>query len=456
MTPERPSSASTHWPEEYRVFRYLSYRFDQYQAVFEYELAGKNDSLRFVETVEFPPPSSRPSSQALEAFRRVVELLYLIAGISYYKVAAPQRIEILSVPFPAGIEGYLRNLYAHGLGEFAFTNNLPRALRPELVSLGPADQPPLELPSALDTPLVAVGGGKDSIVSLELLRQVNVSPTLFSVNPNRVMREVIDVSGTPALSAKRTIDKQLFELNRRGAYNGHIPVTAINSLIAVGTSVLHGLGPVVMSNERSASSANLTWRGQEINHQWSKSLTAERELADVLATQLGTGARYFSLLRPLSELHIAKIFAKTTGYDAAFTSCNAVFKLENPATAWCGDCPKCRFVFLALAPFMTKDRLTAIFGKNLLDDVLQLPGYRELTGLVGQKPFDCVGEISESLVALQLAANSTAWGEEPVVKQLISEIPPQKLPTPELSTEIFTPSGAHFIPGEYAKILECV
>ncbi|MGH3546408.1 MAG: hypothetical protein ACRDPW_10880, partial [Mycobacteriales bacterium] len=221
-------------------------------------------------------------------------------------------------------------------------------------------------------------------------------------------------------------------------------------------SVLHGLGPVVMSNERSASSPNLIWNGDEINHQWSKSLAAERELAEVLSAQLGPGARCFSLLRPLSELHIAKVFAQTTTYDTVFTSCNAVFKLKNPAAAWCGDCPKCRFIFLALAPFMPAERLIGIFGKNLLADPHQLPGYRELTGLVGQKPFECVGEIDESLVALQLAADTPDWGAESVVTQLLAELPPEQRPTPKLPAEIFTPGAEHLIPAQYAEVLSCV
>lgn len=456
VTPEKPRAVEAAWPDAYRVFRYVSCQVEEHRAVFSYELVGESDSLRFTETVDFTPPRLAPNPQRAQAFQRVVELLYLVAGISYYKVAAPPRIEILSVPVPTAVETYLRNLYTHGLAEFAFRNNLPRALRPDFVASQRESSLPPELPTLSRHPLVPVGGGKDSVVTVELLRQAGAAPVLFSVNPNAVMRNVIEVAGTPMLEAKRTVDQQLFKLNELGAYNGHIPVTAINSLIAVATAVLHGLGPVVMSNERSASSANLTWEGQEINHQWSKGLDAERELAQVLASCVGREVGYFSLLRPLSELHIARIFAKNTAYDAVFTSCNAVFKLRNAATTWCGNCPKCRFVFLALAPFMTRDRLTGIFGTNLLSDVTQLSGYRELIGLAGQKPFECVGEIEESLVALQLVAESEAWRNDVVVRQLVSEIPAARIPTAETIAGVFTPNTDHLIPAEYAKALTCV
>ena len=104
---------------------------------------------------------------------------------------------------------------------------------------------------------------------------------------------------------------------------------------------------------------------------------------------------------------------------------------------------------------MTRERLTGIFNKNLLDDALQLPGYRELTGLDGDKPFECVGEIEESLVALRLVAESTEWGDSPVVKQLVAELPPDGLPTPAVEEQTFTPSADHHVPTDYAAVLPC-
>ncbi|MGH3430106.1 MAG: hypothetical protein ACRDQZ_21475 [Mycobacteriales bacterium] len=452
MTPKTLSAVRSLWPEQYQVFRYVSCHVDGYRVRFGYELVGEEDGLSFTETVEFAPPPSTPDPRRVEVFRRVVELLYLVAGVSYYKMAAPKHVQVLSVPMPASVERYVRGVYAHGLGEFAFRNNLPQALRPEFAVAIPQAPPLPKLPISSERPLVAMGGGKDSIVSAELLRREGMEPVLFSVNPNHVMRKVVEVSGLQSIYAQRRFDEQLFELTERGAYNGHVPVTAVTSLAAVATSVLHGLGPVVMSNERSASAPNLTWRGQEINHQWSKSLDAERQLADVLTAHVGPDVRCFSLLRPFSELHIARMFAETTGYDAAFTSCNAVFKLLDPAAAWCGDCPKCRFVFLALAPFASRARLTGIFGKNLLDDAQQLSGYRELVGLLGPKPFECVGEIEESLVALGLLAHRD-WRMAAVVRQLLREVPPERMPTPERVAVTFTPSRDHAVPASYDKVL---
>jgi hypothetical protein len=301
-------------------------------------------------------------------------------------------------------------------------------------------------------PVSAVGGGKDSIVTLEALRDGGFDPVPFAVNPNWVIDEVFAASGLTALSARRALDPALFALNWAGARNGHIPVTAINSLIAVGTAVLHGLGPVVMSNERSASDPNLIWNGREVNHQWSKGVVAEGLLRAALTGHAGLVDPYFSLLRTLSELHIAKLFAPVTRYDTVMTSCNAAFKLHDPSARWCGHCPKCRFVFLALAPFVARDRLVNIFGADLLDDAAQVPGYLEIFGIDAHKPFECVGEVEESVVALGLLRADPQWRATAVVRALVAAVPPEAWAASHADT-VLTPGGPHFVPPGYAKLL---
>jgi hypothetical protein len=269
----------------------------------------------------------------------------------------------------------------------------------------------------------------------------------FSVNPNPVIVNVNAASGIPALAARRRLDPHLFELNRAGALNGHIPVTAINSLIAIATAVLHGLGPVVMSNERSASDPNLIWNGHEVNHQWSKGVEAEGLLRAAVTAHAGLTEPYFSLLRSLSELHIARLFARYRAYDDVVTSCNKAFKLHDPTARWCGDCPKCRFVFLALAPFMERSRLAHIFGTDLFADPAQVPGYLELLGIDAHKPFECVGEVEESLVALSMLDD-----DAPVLVALRAAVPAAGWAAASREN-VFTPGGPNFVPPAYAKAL---
>jgi hypothetical protein len=420
----------------------------------DYALSGPAGEVRLTEVVTLPLPATPPAPATLATLDRVLELLHMVAGVSYYKTAAPPRL-VLPAPLGAEAVALVTAVYTDGLAEYAYRNDLPHVL--DLVPEVPAGEvaPPAPVDNRDGRPLSAVGGGKDSIVSLEALRRAGFDPVPFSVNPNPVIVAVNAASGLAPLAARRRIDPALFELNAAGARNGHVPVTAINSLIAVATAVLHGLGPVVMSNERSASDPNLIWNGHEINHQWSKGVAAEKLLRSALAGHAGLVEPYFSLLRPLSELHIARLFAQFDRYDGVVTSCNAAFKLRDATARWCGHCPKCRFVFLAMAPFMPRERLVGIFGADLLADPGQTPGYLELLGIDAHKPFECVGEVEESVVALRLLTEHPQWTDTAVVRALAAAVPAPAW-TAAAGSDVFTPGGPHFVPPAYAKAIDAI
>ena len=426
----------------FEVMRFPSYAFDPAtgEVRFDYLLDGPSPE-RFTEIITLPPVRGAVP----DAVYRVLDLLHVVAGVSYYKVGAPPRIEAPK-PVPPAAAALFTAVYTKGLAEYAYRNDLPHVLDLE-VSVPGQSPAAAAVDNSEGRPLSAVGGGKDSIVTLEILRAAGLDPAPFSVNPNPVIANVNAASGIPALAARRRLDPRLFALNKAGALNGHIPVTAINSLIAIATAVLHGLGPVVMSNERSASDPNLIWNGHEVNHQWSKGIAAEGLLRAAVTAHAGLTEPYFSLLRSLSELHIARLFARYTAYDDVVTSCNRAFKLHDPTVRWCGDCPKCRFVFLAMAPFMDRSRLAHIFGADLFADPAQVPGYLELLGIDAHKPFECVGEVEESLVALSLLDD-----DAPVLTALRAAVPASGWAA-AARADVLTPSGPSFVPPAYAKAL---
>ncbi|MEV6350282.1 hypothetical protein [Actinoplanes sp. NPDC051851] len=423
--------------------RFPSYAFDPATGVatFDYVLDGP-EPLHFTETITLPVPDTAEVPGTLD---RVLELLHVVAGVSYYKVGAPPRV-VTPYPVAPAVAAWFTAVYTDGLAEYAYRNRLPHVL--ELSVETPGVIPAAEPVEVTGRPLSAVGGGKDSIVTLEILRAAGLDPVPFSVNPNPVIENVNAASGLPALAARRRLDPRLFELNRAGALNGHIPVTAINSLIAIATAVWHGLGPVVMSNERSASDPNLIWNGHEVNHQWSKGVVAEGLLRTAVTTHTGLVDPYFSLLRPLSELHIAQLFAGHSAYDDVVTSCNKAFKIHDRTARWCGDCPKCRFVYLAMAPHMPRERLARIFGADLFADEAQVPGFLELLGVDAHKPFECVGEAEECLVALSMLTDGA-----PVLVALRAAVPASAWDDASHSA-VFTPGGANHIPPAYRKLLD--
>ena len=238
-------------------------------------------------------------------------------------------------------------------------------------SIGTPPTPPA--PSAIDLPrrtCVPVGGGKDSIVTLECLKAAGEDLVLFSLGDAEPIAACIAASGLPSIRVRRRLDPGLLTLNEQGALNGHVPITGILSAIVLACAVLAGFDTIAMSNEHSASAPNLTIGGVGINHQYSKSLEFERDFADYIARHITPSIAYFSLLRPLSEIEIARRFARYPQYFGIFRSCNTAFR-QSPAERgrhWCCNCPKCRFVFLALAPSLPKRELIAIFGRDMLDD----------------------------------------------------------------------------------------
>jgi len=209
-----------------------------------------------------------------------------------------------------------------------------------------------------------------------------------------------------------------------------------------------------MSLEASASEATLVWDGVEVNHQWSKSEEAEGLLHDMLGPQAGLSAgAYFSLLRPYSELQIARYFSSLREYHPVITSCNKAFRRGVDDARWCADCDKCRFIFLILSPFLPASALIRMFAANMLDDSRQLEGYRALLGLLEHRPFECVGEQAESMVALTWIAHQDDWKKSAVVTALVLEIPDLLVPHPDLEEQVLCHRDGRFgMPGDYEHL----
>jgi hypothetical protein len=398
------------------------------------------------ETVTVPGAPFVLDAARAQAVEQALRLLHLFAGVSYYKAGVPDDVRIDSYSIDAETAALVETVYLNGLGEFAYRNGLNLRGRFRLPVQGQALQAPAL--GLREHALVAIGGGKDSLVSIEALRALGIAETVTWIGGSQLIRACAERTGLPTLNIGRVLAPELFELNRQGAWNGHIPVTAVNSAIMVLAALLQGVDQVVFSNERSASYGSQIPGTGEVNHQWSKGWAFEQAFGEHLEKHVAADLHYYSLLRPLSELAVARQFAKTDFYDAHFSSCNRNFHIlgERPVNRWCGVCPKCHFVFLALAPFMPKTRLVRIFGRNLLDDVEQAGGFDALLEFQDHKPFECVGEGRESRAAMATLATRPEWSEDALVKRFVEEIRPQ-LDAGELQIEpLLVLDGEHRIP----------
>ena len=249
---------------------------------------------------------------------------------------------------------------------------------------------------SLDMPLeektlIPVGGGKDSVVTLEMLRdEMPVIPLI--VNPRGATIDCVKAAGytmDDVAVINRTLDPTMLRLNQEGFLNGHTPFSALLAFISILIGFGTGSKYIALSNESSANESTVP--GTDINHQYSKSIEFERDFREYVAMHLNEEIQYFSFLRPLSEMQIASFFSRCEAYHGVFKSCNAGSKTDS----WCGKCPKCLFTWIILSPFLSKEKLTAIFGKDLMADASLQPIFEELNGTAAVKPFECVGTVEE-------------------------------------------------------------
>ncbi|KIQ97089.1 UDP-N-acetyl-alpha-D-muramoyl-L-alanyl-L-glutamate epimerase [Lysobacter sp. A03] len=440
------------------AFRFVRCDFDPSTGIARLVYAF-DDSPELVETVTVPGAPFELDDARAVAVERALRLLHLVAGVSYYKAAVPPKILIDSYAIDQATAGLMETIYLNGLGEFAYRNGLE--LHDRIRFPADAADTPLAAKAGLrEHALVAIGGGKDSLVSIEALRALAIDQTVTWIGGSQLIKACAERTGLPTLNIGRALAPQLFDFNRQGAWNGHIPVTAVNSAILVLAALLRGVDQVVFSNERSASYGSLirSEDGQtttEVNHQWSKGWAFESAFGDYVTRHVAADLNYYSLLRPLSELAVARQFARIDHYDAWFSSCNRNFHIlgERPVNRWCGVCPKCHFVFLALAPFMPKARLVGIFGRNLLDDPAQTAGYDALLEFHDHKPFECVGEGIESRAAMAALVDRAEWREDALVKRFAEEIRPRLEPADLGIKPLLVLDGQHRIPAPLWKRL---
>jgi UDP-N-acetyl-alpha-D-muramoyl-L-alanyl-L-glutamate epimerase len=450
-------------PSRGQVFRYEGFATDAKLGLLtcRYSLDGRE----FAERVSLAPGPGWDTPAAHAAAR----IVYLLAGVSYYKTAAPPVIDLGDTALTGRELAFLREFYLSGLGEYAYRNGLDLSDLTLRSSPTPVarENAPTPHPTSQDLrPLIPFGGGIDSIVTVEGVRQRTGDIALFVVSrPGDVFAAIekpAAVSGLPILRAGREIDPQLLRSQELGFLNGHVPVTGIISAIAVLAATLNDRNAVVMSNEWSASVPTLEHNGQQVNHQWSKSAAFEASFRALLKADPAGLPDYFSALRDRTELWVAEKFARLTQYHGTFRSCNRAFHLDPKRRLghWCGQCDKCCFIDLILAPFMSAGQLKAVFaadgGADAFDNPEPLgkpelkPKFQTLLGS-GTKPFECVGEVNECRAAVVLAASRRDRGDTTLLQELAAEVTGRPDAPAKAEIEAMRhPVGASFVPAGYS------
>ena len=359
------------------------------------------DQYKFYPTLFIPWKSCfQPEKDIAGRLSNIVFNIGMIELISYWKAGCAPLLIIRPFSLQPEQVAWWKKLYFHGLGEFFYLNSISvtkdNFMQINVIPGVAETHGGASLQHPDDAVIIPVGGGKDSVVTLELLGSMPGSIPLI-MNPRGASLETIVTKGFAPdhfIEIQRTIDPLLLQLNAEDFLNGHTPFSALLAFVTVLAAIVSGRRHIALSNESSANEATI--EGTEINHQYSKSFQFESDFRDYVKRWVSEDVNYFSFLRPLNELQIASLFSQFPKYHPVFKSCNAGSKTDS----WCGQCAKCLFTFIMLSPFLKEDDLIRIFGKNLLADASLKFFFDQLTGEADEKPFDCVGTISEVNMAL--------------------------------------------------------
>ncbi len=341
-----------------------------------------------------------PTIESLQSplFKNLLFHIGLIELISYWKSACPTQIIIKGQKLTTEQVSWWKNVYYQGLGEFFYTNQIETSMEEFMSISSTGETIPLQSVSLDETVIVPIGGGKDSVVTLELLKKSEqIRP--FIMNPRGATLECVRVAGFDNdgfIEVNRRLDPLLLELNAQGFLNGHTPFSALLAFYSLLVSAISGHRNIALSNESSANEPTVA--GTDVNHQYSKSFAFESDFRHYVKAYISADFNYFSFLRPLNELRIAKLFAEHVKYYPVFKSCNAGSKTD----VWCCNCSKCLFAYTILSPFIPEIEMVHIFGKNLFELPQMLIYLKELTGIDEVKPFECVGTIDEVNAALHM------------------------------------------------------
>ena len=325
----------------------------------------------------------------------------MIELVSYWKLACPKKVYIAPFKLDAAQILWWKKLYFNGLGEFFYLNGIKENVNDfmQIICESDASCEKIELPLK-ETTLVPIGGGKDSVVTVELLK--NKMPIIpLIINPRGATKDCVDAAGfslEQTAVIKRTLDPTMLRMNNEGFLNGHTPFSAMLAFYTLLIGFATNSKYIALSNESSANEPTVL--DTEVNHQYSKSIAFENDFRDYVEKYISSEIQYFSFLRPINEIQIASLFAKNKDYYKVFKSCNVGSKTDS----WCGKCPKCLFTYLIMSPFIPKNELLDIFGNDLLNDSELLPILKQLKGEAEVKPFECVGTVEE--VNACLAASS--------------------------------------------------
>ncbi|MCF7834154.1 MAG: hypothetical protein K9L98_02235 [Candidatus Pacebacteria bacterium] len=359
-----------------------------------------------------------------------LQALLLMLGINYWCVFPTKNIHIEGFSLTREQADFWNTLYLNGLGEFFYDMKMDFH---DLIAFPYKDTMSTPTPTRFERPfrtLLLNGAGKDSILSSEILKASNIPFDFFAFAPTPAHKKIATLVGAKTIEVSRRRDSSIENTRSWYGVSNAYPSVSTFTFIATLLAELLGYNSIIFSNERSADFGNLTYLGLCVNHQWCKSSEAEKITNDYIQKYITPDISTKSLLREFSELEIVKRFVQYPKYLHYVTSCNNYFWLPRFAQVlsrksyWCKHCPKCVFLFASFSAFLSKKELIDIFGANLYTHKNLLPLFKQILGIEGFKPLDCVGEPEEMILAMHYASIRKEYTGEPAMQIFEEHFPP--------------------------------
>lgn len=414
--------------KQFNKFYFKSFEFDysNLKATFHYSF---DNEVFFKEIINFNNSNFIIRKDLdIKILNNILFHLHIALGISYYKSFPTSELIIESGFLDDFQLLFWKNFYINGLGEFLYTNNIS----PEWLFnfINKSDKTYLKKDFIVSKKaLVAIWWWKDSIVSIELLKNawINFDLCVFWKN-DFIKNNTAEVLNKNILLIQRELSDNLFELNKNWYYNWHVPITWIIAFVLEAVSYIYDYKYIVLSNEKSANYWNTSWKWLNINHQYSKSLDFEKDFGDYVDKYISSNIKYFSLLRWMYEIKIAELFSELwKNYFNKFSSCNNNFKIINKKNniakwwIWCNSCSKCAFVFSILRPFLNNKEVIDIFWEDLFNNRTLENTFKELLWISWIKPFECVWEAEEVIYSMYKSLSKYKINDLPFVLQIFKQ-----------------------------------
>ena len=346
----------------------------------------------------------------LEALRKIYFHIMAFVAVQYVSLA-PARLAFgeFATYADGAFAKLWRTVFAGVFAQWRYENDLPAYAGP-VIEIARTSTPGTRVASGGRT-LLFSGGGKDSAVAQGLLARSGIaydsicySHSIYGrahLQHERVERVI--AHGRALRHHRVSVFDEFLDspiLARRPEYGVETLCAAETPsmlFITLPLVLAYGYSRIAMGHERSADYGNLVWEktGEDVNHQWGKSLDAELALGRYVDAHVVSGLHFFSVLKPFNDVAIFTLGADDLPAIASAHSCN----VDKP---WCMRCAKCAYVWLNCKAFFPPDFGGARFEENLFDVPENRLWFRQLLGLEAHTPFECVGQPNEARLAFAL------------------------------------------------------